>query len=156
RIAEDSDGAVVVLDDMHAADAASLEAMRHLVLAAIPGVATIAAMRSGASLLADEAVRGLRHDGFAEVVELEPLAASAVAGLVAALLGARPPDDLVEDIVSRTDGVPLLVEEVVLAHVRAGTVEVHEGLTTWRDGDATVPRTIRELTDARLGTLDPT
>ncbi len=59
-----------------------------------------------------------------------------------------------DDIVGRTDGVPLLVEEVVLAHLRAGTVEVHDGATTWRDGDATVPKTIRELIDARLRSLD--
>ena len=154
RIADTSGGAVVLLDDMHAADVASLEAMRHLMQAAIPGVATVGAVRSGASLLADDAVRALGREG-ADVVEIEPLGVSGVADLVAALLDAHPPDDLVRDIVGRTDGVPLLVEEVVLAHLRAGTVEVHDGATTWRDGDATVPKTIRELIDARLRGLDP-
>ena len=155
RIADTSGGgAVVLLDDMHAADVASLEAMRHLMQAAVPGVATVGAVRSGASLLADDAVRALGREG-ADVVEIEPLGVSGVADLVAALLDAHPPDDLVRDIVGRTDGVPLLVEEVVLAHLRAGTVEVHDGATTWRDGDATVPKTIRELIDARLRGLDP-
>ena len=145
---------MVLLDDMHAADIASLEAMRHLVQAAIPGVATIGAMRSGVSMFADEAARALGREGSAHVVEVEPLSASGVADLIAALLDAHPPDDLVSDIVGRTDGVPLLVEEVVLAHLRAGTVEVHEGATTWREGNATVPKTIRELIDARLAGLD--
>ena len=155
RIADTSGGgAVVLLDDMHAADVASLEAMRHLMQAAVPGVATVGAVRSGASLLADDAVRALGREG-ADVVEIEPLGVSGVADLVAALLDAHPPDDLVRDIVGRTDGVPLLVEEVVLAHLHAGTVEVHDGATTWRDGDATVPKTIRELIDARLRGLDP-
>src|SRR6185369_2489666 len=49
RVADASGGAVVLLDDMHAADVASLEAMRHLAQAAIPGVAIVTAMRSGAS-----------------------------------------------------------------------------------------------------------
>jgi DNA-binding CsgD family transcriptional regulator/tetratricopeptide (TPR) repeat protein len=129
--------------------------MRHLAQAAIPGVAIVTAMRSGASIVADEAVWALGREGSATVVELEPLDPTGVADLVAALLDAHPPDELVQDIVDRTDGVPLLVEEVVLAHVRAGTVAVHDGATTWRDGDATVPRTIRELIDARLGGLDP-
>ncbi len=155
RIAGSAGGAVVLLDDMHAADVASLEAMRHLVQAKIPGVAIIGAMRSGPSSLADEAVSALGREGSATVVELEPLGSAGVADLVAALLDAHPPEALVRDIVGRTDGVPLLVEEVVLAHVRAGTVAVHEGATTWRDGDATVPRTIRELTDARLSGLEP-
>jgi DNA-binding CsgD family transcriptional regulator len=155
EIAKASGGAVVVLDDMHAADAASLGAMGHLAQAAIPGVSVVAAMRTGEAPLADQLVRSLRGDGIADVVAVDPLDPHYVADLISALLDARPPDELVDDIVSRTDGVPLLVEEVVLAHVRAGTVEVRDGTTLWRDGRATVPRTIRELAEARLGLLDP-
>jgi DNA-binding CsgD family transcriptional regulator/tetratricopeptide (TPR) repeat protein len=154
-IAEASGGAVVVLDDMHAADAASLGAMGHLVQAAIGGVSIVTAMRPGEAPLADELVRSLRHVGVADVVAVDPLDPRNVADLITALLDARPPDELVDDIVGRTDGVPLLVEEVVLAHVRAGTVEVRDGTTLWRDGRATVPRTIRELAEARLRLLDP-
>ena len=154
-IAEREHGALVVLDDLHMADAASLEAVRHLARAEIAGVNIVAAMRTGEAPLADDLLRSLRGDGVAEVVPVDPLGSRAVADLVAALLDARPPDELVGDIISRTDGVPLLIEEVVLAHVRAGTVEVEEGTTIWRDGKATVPKTIRELTEARLGVLDP-
>ena len=155
-IAAETDGVVVFLDDMHNADAASVEAMRHLARAEIGGVSIVAAMRTGEAPIADDVLWGLRGDGTAEVLPIDPLATRNVAALVAALLDAHPPDELVDDIVGRTDGVPLLVEEVVLAHVRAGTVKVQEGVTVWREGNATVPRTIRELTEARLASLDTT
>ncbi len=138
-IAVDNDGALVLLDDLHASDVGSIEAMRHVVQAAIPGVSVVAAMRPGESPLADEMVRSLDRDGHAELIPVEALTPRAVAALVAALLDAHPPELLVADIVRRTDGVPLLVEEVVLAHVRAGTVKVEASATVWHEGAATVP-----------------
>jgi SAM-dependent methyltransferase len=153
-IALDNDGALVLLDDLHASDAGSIDAMRHLVQAAIPGVSVVAAMRPTESPLADAMVRALHQDGHAELIPVDALTPRAVAALVAALLDAHPPDLLVADIVRRTDGVPLLVEEVVLAHVRAGTVKVEASATVWHEGAATVPRTIRELTAARMEALE--
>src|SRR4051812_29364751 len=111
EIAAANDGAVLVLDDLHAADPDSLEATRYLATAAIDGVVVIGALRSGEAALADELTRALRGDGTADVIALEPLGERAVSELVAALLDADPPDALVADIVARTDGVPLLVEE---------------------------------------------
>ena len=69
------------------------------------------------------------------------------------LLGAAAPDELVADVASRTDGVPLLVEEVVDAHVRAGSVEVDAGQARWRGGAALVPRSVRGMVEARLEPL---
>ena len=129
--------------------------MGHLVQAAIGGVSIVAAMRPGESPLADELVRSLRHDGVADVVAVDPLDARNVADLISALLDARPPDELVADIVGRTDGVPLLVEEVVLAHVHAGTVEVRDGTTVWRDGRATVPEDDPRARRGATQALDP-
>src|SRR5262249_28844331 len=58
--------------------------------------------------------------------------------------------DLVADIMIRTDGVPLLVEEVLDAHLRAGSVEVDATGTRFRAGAITVPKTVREMVEARL------
>jgi len=46
RIADESTGALVLLDDVHAADADSIEAMRYLAGAGPPRVLLVAALRS--------------------------------------------------------------------------------------------------------------
>jgi DNA-binding NarL/FixJ family response regulator len=153
EIAAANGAAVVLLDDLHAADPDSLEVARYLSAAAIEGTVVVGALRAGESPLADELTRTLGRDGVAEVVELAPLATRAVTDLVAALLDAAPPEALVDDIVARTDGVPLLVEEVLDAHLRAGSVEVGAGGTVWRGGAVAVPRTVRDMVEDRLSHL---
>lgn len=153
EIAAANGAAVVLLDDLHAADPESLEATRYLAAAAVDGVVIVGALRSGEASLADELVRSLDRDGVATVVELNPLDGRAVTDLVAALLDANPPEQLVADIMASTDGVPLLVEEVLDAHLHAGSVEVGDAGAVWRGGTVAVPRTIREMVEARLDRL---
>ena len=74
----------------------------------------------------EQVVRALARDGVADVFDLEPLGRREVAELLGALLDAEPPPELVDDVVARTDGVPLLVEEVLDAHLRSGSVDVGE------------------------------
>lgn len=153
-IASHGEGALLLVDDLHAADPESVEALRYLANAAIEGLTIVAATRAHESALADELVQSLRRDGIGDIVSVDALDERQVHELVAALLDGDPPGELVADIVARTDGVPLLVEEVYLAHVRAGTVAVDERGTVWRGGVASVPRTIRDLIEARLRQLD--
>ena len=140
-----SAGALLVVDDVHAADAESIEALRYIANAAVDGLVMLVALRPGEEPAADELLRMLRRDLVTDIVELDPLDERAVGDLVAALLDSSAPAALIADVVERTDGVPLLVEEVVLAHVRADTV-VH-------GGTANVPRSVRDLADARLQLL---
>jgi hypothetical protein len=49
--------------------------------------------------------------------------------------------------------VPLLVEEVVDAHVRAGSVHVTGGTARWRGETVLVPRSVRGMVEARLEPL---
>ena len=78
----------------------------------------------------------------------------AVGELVTSLLGAAAPDELVADVAARTDGVPFLVEEVVDAHVRAGSVDMTGGAARWRGGGTVlVPRSVRGMVEARLEPL---
>ncbi|MEY2424241.1 MAG: hypothetical protein QOI95_4308 [Acidimicrobiaceae bacterium] len=150
-----TDGAALLIDDLHAADPESLETIRYIATARLAGLTIIGALRPSESHEADELTRSLRRDGDATVTEVRPLDERAVAALIAALLEADPPSPLVADILARTDGVPLLVEEVLQGHVDMGTVQIgHEG-ATWRGGATQVPRTIRDLVDARLALLDP-
>ena len=154
RIAAANDGALVLLDDLHAADPESLEAARYLAAAGVEGVAILGAMRPGESPMADEFVRSLGHAVSAQVVDLTPLDERAVTDLLAALLDSDPPPPLVADIMARTDGVPLLVEEVLDAHLRAGSVQVGSEGTRWRGGSNIVPKTVRGMVEGRLDRID--
>jgi DNA-binding CsgD family transcriptional regulator/tetratricopeptide (TPR) repeat protein len=148
-----SQGALLVVDDLHAADPDSLEAVRYVAAARVEGLAIVAALRPDESALADELVRSLRGDDAATVVELDPLGHRGVSDLVTHLLDAVPPAELVADVVSRTDGVPLFVEEVVDAHIRARSVVIEAGSANWRGGPVTLTRSVRGMVTARLERL---
>jgi DNA-binding CsgD family transcriptional regulator len=148
-----SRGALLVLDDLHAADPDSLEAIRYVASARIDGLAVVAALRPAESAVAAELVRALRGDDAAAVIELEPLGQRAVGDLVTHLLDAAPPAELVADVLARTDGVPLFVEEVVDAHLRARSVVVEAGSAYWRGGPVVLPRSVRAMVTARLERL---
>jgi DNA-binding CsgD family transcriptional regulator/tetratricopeptide (TPR) repeat protein len=153
QIVQAGHGALLVLDDLHAADPESLEVIRYVSAAALDGLAIVGALRGGESPLADDLVRAVRTDMAAAVIELDPLGRRAIGELVTSLLGAAAPDELVADVAARTDGVPLLVEEVVDAHMRAGSVDVTGGAARWRGGTVLVPRSVRGMVEARLETL---
>ena len=153
QIVQAGHGALLALDDLHAADPDSLEVIRYVSAAALDGLAIVGALRGGESPLADELVRTVRNDTAAAVIELDPLGRRAVGELVTSLLGAAAPDELVADVAARTDGVPLLVEEVVDAHVRTGSVDVTGGAARWRGGTVLVPRSVRGTVEARLEPL---
>jgi len=146
-------GMVLLLDDLHAADPDSLETIRYLAAARIGGLAIMAALRPAESAVADELVRALRGDDVATVVELEPLGHRATGDLVRHLLAAAPPGELVADVLARTDGVPLLVEEVVDAHLRGGSVVIDGGHARWRGGPLALPQSVRGMVAARLEQL---
>ena len=153
QIVQAGHGALLALDDLHAADPDSLEVIRYVSAAAVDGLAIVGVLRGGESPLADELVRTVRTDTAAAVIELDPLRRRAVGELVTSLLGAAAPDELVADVAARTDGVPLLVEEVVEAHVRAGSVDMTGGTARWRGGTVLVPRSVRGMVEARLEPL---
>jgi DNA-binding CsgD family transcriptional regulator/tetratricopeptide (TPR) repeat protein len=142
RTAADGSGALLVLDDVHGGDAESIEALRYAVSARVEGLVVLAAMRPAEHPQADELVRALRRALDVDIITLSPLDERAVSDLATAILDRRPAADLVADLVARTDGVPLLVEEVVLAHDRAET-PIH-------GGHANVPRNVADLAAARL------
>ena len=95
----------------------------------------------------------LAHQGLAEIWPVEPLAATDVDDLLAALLGTRPPNEFVDEVLARADGVPLFVEEILDAHLRAGSLALDERGVLWRGGANVVPRTVAALVATRLDRL---
>jgi DNA-binding CsgD family transcriptional regulator/tetratricopeptide (TPR) repeat protein/RecA/RadA recombinase len=154
EIAQRDGATVVILDDLHAADPESVEVARYLANAGISGVAVVLATRRAESALAEYAVDDLARSGAATVIELSALDAPAVAELVEVVTGGPPAADFLAAVVAQTDGVPLLVEELVAAHLRAGSVAMVDGEVVLQTDAVAVPRTIREMVSARLDRLD--
>jgi DNA-binding CsgD family transcriptional regulator/tetratricopeptide (TPR) repeat protein len=129
-------GLLLAFDDLHTSDPESLDALRYLVRSNVAGLLVVGALRPGEPSIATTA----RDDG-AQLWQLAPLDAREVTALLTALLDASPPPELVADVLARTDGVPLFVEEVAEAHVRGGP--------------GVVPASVTEMARARLDRLTP-
>jgi hypothetical protein len=69
-------------------------------------------------------------------------------------LGALPPD-VVEEIVERTDGVPLFVEELTKAVVEAGAERGHVSIATVPSSSLALPATLHASLLGRLDRLGP-
>ena len=153
HVAATCGGAVLLFDDLHAADADSLEAIRYLAASRSERVLLVGALRGREVPQVEEMVRALQREEAAEGLDLAPLDRRAVTALLGALLDAVPPSELVDDVVTRTDGVPLLVEEALDAHLRAGSLALDDRGAAWRGGGAVVTRTVRDMVEGRLTRL---
>ena len=143
---------VLVFEDVHWADSATLELIERLVrqLATEP-VLVLLTMRA-------DVVPAWTSLSYATVVALDRLGAPELELLVRGLLDdAPPPDGLVAAIDERSDGVPLFAEELVLALRDAGTLRRGGGGWELADlrGPLAVPDTLHDLLLARLGQLGP-
>jgi serine/threonine protein kinase len=125
---------ITVVEDLHLADAPSLDVLRHLL--AVPA--------AGAELL----VATVRPGGVSfapvgdAVVEVGDLAGTELRALVADRLGDAATDAAIDAVIARAGGNPLFIEELAQAVREAGG----------RGGD--VPATARDVALARADRLD--
>jgi len=107
---------VVVLDDLHAADADSLALLAFLAPRLRDGrLVVVCTLRDDESALDDplaEALGALRRAGATLRLPLGGLPASALGELIAARTGSNPPPELVAELHAGTEGNPLFVAEV--------------------------------------------
>jgi tetratricopeptide (TPR) repeat protein/tRNA A-37 threonylcarbamoyl transferase component Bud32 len=124
-------GLVTVLEDLHAADGASLEVLRHALSAPAPGPELlIATARREAKWLPQ----------FEGVIELDDLVGGELRELVVDRLGDAASPVAVAAVIARAGGNPLFVEELAAAVREAG---------------ADVPATARDVIVARIDRLSP-
>ncbi len=149
-------GVLLTLDDLHAADAETWE----FLVSAAPALARERVLVVGALRDAPEgrarrqAARALARRDAARIIDVPPLGLESVSAMIAAILGAEPPAGFAADLMGRTDGVPLLVEEMVQAHLAAGTLRAERGRFEWSGRDRrVVPRTELELARERMSAL---
>jgi TOMM system kinase/cyclase fusion protein len=88
-------------------------------------------------------------------ISLPRLTQAGVEAMVRSRLeGAGPPDEVLEHIASRTDGVPLFVEELTHLLFDVGAIAGSPAITR-PDWATAIPGTLRELLTARLDALSP-
>jgi DNA-binding SARP family transcriptional activator/class 3 adenylate cyclase len=146
----DDETQVLVFEDIHWADAATLELLERLVRQlATERALVLVTMRA-------DLAPAWTSLSYASVVALDRLCAPELELLVRGLLdGSSPPDGLVPVIEERSDGVPLFAEELVLALRDAGTLRRAGDGWELADlpGEIAVPDTLHDLLLARLGRL---
>ncbi len=91
------------------------------------------------------------------VLALNRLAPVATADLIQRIIGNKGlPEDVVKEIVSRTDGVPLFVEELTNAAIEAETAQAaREAVATVPSAAQPIPATLHASLMARLDQLGP-
>lgn len=156
---------VVVLDDLHAADEATLQLVQHLLGRSTgPGLLILGTYRDTdvrrTHPLA-EALGAFRRDRSVERLALRGLSGEEVVALVAALTGPGPDDDVERvalGLAESAAGSPLFVEEIVRHLAESGFLESSNG--QWRVAaaaldESNIPEGVRELIGRRLSLLSP-
>src|SRR6266540_3727024 len=159
RVAAERPVALLV-DDLHWADAASLELLHYLAR----GLEARRVLLLGTYRL-DEArthpplralVRSLQRLGLAEELPVGGLGPEAVATLAGALLGGEPPAELLGVLRERAAGTPLFVSALIRGMRDTGELFRSGGAWVLGSGSLTaVPAVVRDLVLARLERLDP-
>ena len=113
---------VLVLEDLHWADASTLDVLAFLAHAIQDGRVLIVATWRRDALRKDDAMHrlasGLRRSRVAFTVELGPLARDELAALVARASDAPLGPGLVESVCARAEGNPFFAEELIAAALR--------------------------------------
>ena len=134
--------AILVLDDLHWADDASLLLLRHVARAAADAPLLILGTYRATEVHENDALSAalaeLRRARVLDSIALGGLAADDVAALIRGL-GAELPQEVAHAVARRTEGNPFFVEEIV-RHVDAG-------------GQLSVPESITDLLRRRLRQL---
>lgn len=123
RSATSSRGLVLFVDDLHAADIASVGLLRYVARrAGRERLVLVGTVRTGAGDEAMSTLRGLVGRQGAREVRVGPLSEAHAADLVAARVGERPTGDVLGEILELSGGSPFYLEELARS-LRDGQLE---------------------------------
>jgi DNA-binding SARP family transcriptional activator len=151
---------VLVLDDLHWADRATLHLLRHVIRA--PHEASlliVGAYREEAGIGADrplsELIADLRRDRLFERISLEGLDGDDVGILIASHAGHEASTGLVDTVHERTEGNPFFVEEVMRHLIESGVLYERGGrwVSARTLDEIGVPDGVKEVLATRLRRL---
>lgn len=149
----------ILLDDLHWADASTLELVHQLARQLRPERVLIAATYREAEVRHDHplerVIRALRRDELATLISVRRLDAEGTAALVAACFGEESvTDEFAALIHGRTDGNPFFVQQVLRALVERGDVYREAGSWERRAvSEIEVPDSIRAAVGERVARL---
>lgn len=152
RVLARGNGAVLVLEDLHWADAETLAVVDYLA-DALAGENVLCLVTARPS--DDDPLERLWGRRAGSVLRLRPLPPSDVARMLDACLD-RTPADLLPFIVEHADGVPFLVEELLAGLVVDGSLVNRDG--AWQAASPLTPAVPTSFADSvrhRLADLDP-
>ncbi|KQX64426.1 BTAD domain-containing putative transcriptional regulator [Angustibacter sp. Root456] len=144
---------VLVVDDLHWADDASLSLLEHLGARLPPGTALLVGLRPPTAHAARplaEALGALARSRHHERIALEPLPLEGVARVVEQETGVQPDEATASAIHARTGGNAFFVREVARLLHRTGRLT---GGDTTVDVGSEVPRSVLDVVRARLASL---
>jgi tetratricopeptide (TPR) repeat protein len=151
---------LLCLEDLHAADAASLLLIHYLARQTrrlpLVLVGTFRPEEAAAGQPLGQLVTALARERLAERLPLGPLDRQDSARLVTTLLDGPVNERLSESLYAATEGNPLFIEQLVLALREEGRLERRDG--PWRQTgelSLSIPRIIREVIGQRLERLTP-
>ena len=151
----DGTGCLLVLDDLHWADVDTVALLEFLADAVGSSPVLVVGASRSAGSLGDPLHRLRRHAGVttATVTRLDDADLERVA---AGCLGGAVPGDVMRYVIDHADGLPLMVEELLVGLVDAGVlVPTGGGWQVTRPPTPTVPPTMAGLVAGRLAALDP-
>ena len=150
-------GVLLVLEDLHWADAETLEVLEYLADRLVgERVVCVGTVRTGESSEAERRVRVLGERRAAQVVALRPLGSDGTDRVAALCLGqSELPSSLRDFVRSRSEGVPFLIEELLagLADAEA-LVRTGDGWRVLSRLAPAVPLSFAESVERRLAGLD--
>jgi DNA-binding NarL/FixJ family response regulator len=110
---------IVVVEDVHWADPATLDCVTYLLRARDAGPVTLVATCRGDEAPLDERVVSwlahVRGSGPVQEIELGPLSRAEAGDQIAALAGGPVPDRLADEVFARAEGNPFFAEQLVTA-----------------------------------------
>jgi DNA-binding CsgD family transcriptional regulator len=149
--------AVIVLDDLHVADTATLEFLPSLAVALRDLWVLVVGVYRSDEITRDHPVRALRAElrraRALEEVTLGALGFEDTVALAARVLGRTPGPALAAALVDRTEGIPFFVEELTAALSVSGRLRETGGVVELAGDDVPLPRNVRDAVRLRTDRL---
>ncbi len=151
-------GALVVLEDLHWADATSLGLIAFTIRALRGAPATFVLTHRPAADAAAGHLTGFRaelaRERLAEEISLTPLTAADAAAMLTEVLGGEPAPEVAQELLRLAEGNPFALEELARAAVESGWLDPHTG-SRGGAGPVALPWTLAESIVARAAALEP-
>lgn len=149
---------LLCIDDLHAADEATVELLQYLVHAtpSTPLVLLLTVRSTAASQQLRLMMTLLEQAELASTLTLEPLDRAQTRALIEAQLGATASDDLVTLVDERARGLPLFINATLMGlRSSEGLLRVDDTAYPAKGAEAKLPEGLRPLIDASLASLTP-